>query len=71
MIPESLTVLQLQVLRNRLADSLDRLLRDFVRETGVIVHVEKCHAQPRFDDGSIQVDVSVYCGLSDGLETIP
>lgn len=63
MIPDSLTVLQLQELRNRLARDIEQLLREFVHKTGVIAHVDKCHAGPRFDDGSVEVDVSVYCGL--------
>jgi hypothetical protein len=68
MIPESLTVRQLQERRNQLTHAIEELLVGFVRETGVIVHVDKCHASPGFTDDSIELDVSVYCGLSAGLE---
>ncbi len=71
MIPESLTVLELQGYRNELRDNIEKLLQEFVCKTGVIVHIDPAHAGPRFDDGTVEVKVAVYCGLSCGLEQIP
>lgn len=70
MIPKSLTVLELQEKRVELHLAIEVALRKFVRETGVIAHVDRCHASPRFEDGTTEVDLTVYCGLSPGLEDI-
>lgn len=72
MIPDSLTVLQLQELRNQLTRDIQQLLHEFVQRTGVIVRVDPCTAGPRFphEGVGVAIDVAVYTGLSDGLEQI-
>ncbi len=71
MIPKDLTVLQLQEHRGELHKAIEEALRQFVQKTGVIAYVESCRASPRFADGTVEIDLCVYCGLSPGLEDIP
>ena len=70
MIPKLLMVLELQEKRMELHRAIEVALRKFVRETGVIAHVDPCRASPRHEDGTIEIGLCVYCGLSPGLEDI-
>lgn len=68
MIPESLTVLQLQEKRYELQRAIEELMRRFVAETGCCVRIDPCVGSPQFTSGKIDLDIAVSCGLTDGLE---